>query len=225
MRPQVLLLTWLLLAESGLAAQTEFGIDACEYDYSLRRQRVAIPVSSETAFGFCRDTTTNLDSALAAVYRRALASLDDPVKRQALEQSQQAFVSYMTAQQRLFATVRGDSLHVRRTMMRYRVFFLQKMLGEWTEIDEDAARASMKSDLKNLIPAEEEFFADSVRYTPTLSSLHFHPSSLNRILSFRLTHDGWVATVGNAKTTTVCAIFVGSTPVAPAVKEAQPACR
>ncbi len=200
MRPQVLLLTWLLLAESGLAAQTEFGIDACEYDYSLRRQRVAIPVSSETAFGFCRDTTTNLDSALAAVYRRALASLDDPVKRQA-------------------------SLHVRRTMMRYRVFFLQKMLGEWTEMDEDAARASMKSDLKNLIPAEEEFFADSVRYTPTLSSLDFHPSPLNRILSLRLTPDGWVATVGNAKTTTVCAIFVGSTPVAPAVKEAQPACR
>ena len=223
MRLNLLFVGSLVSASPYLAAQTEFGIDVCEYDYALMRQRLAKPDAAE-AGAFCRDTTTNLDSALAAVYRRTLASLTDPVKRQAFEQSQQAFVSYTTAQERLVVTMGGDTMHVRRTMVRYRMFFLQRMLGEWTEIDEDAARASMKQDLRKLITAEEAFFADSVKYTPKLSALDLRPAPMNSVLSFQLTRDGWAATVGNAKTKTVCTVFIGSTPMAPARREGEPVC-
>jgi hypothetical protein len=225
MRAHLLLLGWLLRPGFSLAAQTEFGVDPCEYGYSLERQSAAIPESTDLEYEYCHDTTANLDSTLAAVYQRALARLSTPVARQALEQSEQAFVTYVTAQQRLAGSVGGDSVGVRRTMLRYRVFFLQKMLGEWTEVDEDAARATMKGDLRALISAEEEFFADSGKYTSSLNLLSFRPSTLNKILLFRLTPDGWVATIANAKTSTVCAVFIGSTRAGSAVKEGQPACR
>lgn len=96
--------------------------------------------------------------------------------------------------------------------------------GEWAEL---TAQTQMKSDLRNLVVAEEAFFADSVRYTTTIGvgGLDYHPSPDNKILQLRLTQDGWVATIGNAKSKTVCAIFVGSTPLAPAAEEGRPACQ
>ena len=92
---------------------------------------------------------------------------------------------------------------------------------------EFALQARMKSDLRNLILAEEAFFAHSVRYTTTIGTggLTYQPSADNKILELRLTQDGWVATMGSTKTKTVCAIFVGSTPLAPAVEEGRPACK
>src|SRR6266436_8942375 len=90
-----------------------------------------------------------------------------------------------------------------------------------------ALQSQMKSDLRNLITAEEAFFADSVKYTTTIGvgGVDYHPSADNKILELRLTKDGWVATMGNPKTKTVCAIFVGSTTLAPAVEEGRPACQ
>src|SRR2546426_9042724 len=90
-----------------------------------------------------------------------------------------------------------------------------------------ALQSQMKSDLRNLITAEEAFFADSIKYTTTIGvgGVDYRPSADNRILELRLTKDGWVATMGNAKTKTICAIFVGSTPLAPAVEEGRPACQ
>jgi hypothetical protein len=92
---------------------------------------------------------------------------------------------------------------------------------------EFALQAQMKSDLRNLIVAEEAFFADSVRYTTTIGpgGLTYQLSTDNKILDLRLTEDGWVALIGNAKTKTVCAAFVGSTPLAPAKEEGRPACQ
>src|SRR6266478_8756318 len=90
-----------------------------------------------------------------------------------------------------------------------------------------ALQSQMKSDLRNLITAEEAFFADSVKYTTTIGvgGVDYHPSADNKILEMLLTPDGWVATMGNTKTKTICAIFVGSTPIAPAVEEGRPACQ
>jgi hypothetical protein len=92
---------------------------------------------------------------------------------------------------------------------------------------EFALQSQMKSDLRNLITAEEAFFADSVKYTTTIGvgGVDYHPSADNKILELRLTQDGWVGTMGNAKTKAICAIFVGSTPIAPAVEEGRPACQ
>jgi ketosteroid isomerase-like protein len=91
---------------------------------------------------------------------------------------------------------------------------------------EAAYVASMKSDLRNLVTAEEAFFADSVRYTAKVGrgGVEFIASGGNTSPIVRLTPDGWTATMGNVNTRTRCAIFVGSTPVAPATKEGQPAC-
>jgi len=91
---------------------------------------------------------------------------------------------------------------------------------------EDAAPvAAMKSDLRMLIVAEEEFFADSVRYTSRVGGLDLHLIEGNTLLSLQLTEDGWTARIGHANTPTVCAIFLGSTALPPAIKEGSPACK
>jgi hypothetical protein len=96
--------------------------------------------------------------------------------------------------------------------------------GEWAEL---SAQADLRSDLRNLVIAEEAFFADSVKYTTKVGvgGLDYHLSGDNRILELRLTPDGWVATIGSAKANVICAIFIGSTPIAPANKEGEPACQ
>lgn len=86
--------------------------------------------------------------------------------------------------------------------------------------------ASMKSDLRNLVTAEEAFFADSVRYTTRIGpgGLNFAVSPGNTTPRITLTPDGWSAVIGNQATRTTCAIFIGSTPHAPATKEGEPKC-
>lgn len=214
MRRYHLLVGWLFLTSAPLAAQ----IDPCDYPDRSIVSRVS---------PFCLDTASaKLASALEDVYRRAVASLTDPTTRTALQRSQEAFVSYMAAQEKVVLTLGGSPPAVRMSMMRGRIFFLQKLLGEWTELDEAAARATMKSDLRKLVTAEEKFFADSVKYTTRIGhgGLDYEVSPRDSLLSLRLTRDGWVATVGNAGTKTVCAMFIGPTPIAPAVAEGEPAC-
>ncbi len=85
--------------------------------------------------------------------------------------------------------------------------------------------AAMRSDLRNLVTAQEAFFADSVKYASRPQLLAFRLSPGNRWVSLRLTTDGWTAVIGNANARTVCAIFVGSTAIPPATGEGEPACR
>lgn len=94
------------------------------------------------------------------------------------------------------------------------------------QLDEDHYVASMKSDLRNLVIAEEAFFADSVRYTEKVGrgGVTFFASAGNTVPTIRVTRDGWVASIGNRNTTRRCVIFVGSTAIPPATKEGQPAC-
>ena len=85
--------------------------------------------------------------------------------------------------------------------------------------------AAMKSDLRNLVTAEEAYFADAVKYTDRFAALHFGLTTGNRLVALRLTGDGWVAQIGNANTRTVCTIFVGKTSAPPATREGEPACQ
>lgn len=118
----------------------------------------------------------------------------------------------------------------------------QKVQGEWkiihehsssegeeiaepeAPVDEASFVAAMKSDLRNLVTAEEVFFADSVSYTANVSHLPYRPSPGNTV-RITLTGDGWTAIMTNPGTAVTCVIYVGSTPRAPAVKEGLPACR
>ena len=92
---------------------------------------------------------------------------------------------------------------------------------------EPIRQAVMKSDLRNLVTAEEVYFADSVKYTADLKTIaSFYKSSPGVIaLHITLTADGWTGSVGHEGTTTVCVIYVGSTAIAPATQEAKPVCR
>ena len=100
--------------------------------------------------------------------------------------------------------------------------------------------ASMKSDLRNLVTAEEAFFADSVRYTtatsctnpPAANSAAFCTTTgntLGAITTGTGTQAGWTTSITNLNTPTSCAIYIGAvTPTAPATAsspEGAPVCQ
>src|SRR5947199_964701 len=88
---------------------------------------------------------------------------------------------------------------------------------------EKAYLASMKSDLRNLVTAEEAYFADSVKYTTNLGTA-FSTTSGVVGPTIATSADGWTAWVKHTTTTKTCAIYVGSTSLAPASKEGEPKC-
>jgi prepilin-type N-terminal cleavage/methylation domain-containing protein len=87
--------------------------------------------------------------------------------------------------------------------------------------------AAMKADLRNLVTAEVVYSTDSLRFTTMIGSggLTYQVSTGNTTPSIVLTGDGFTAQVGNTKTPRTCVIFMGSTPIAPATNEGEPACR
>lgn len=84
--------------------------------------------------------------------------------------------------------------------------------------------AAMKSDLRNLLTQEEGRMADSNKYTTSFPATIWSPSTGVTGPTITLTADGWTATVGHVSSTRTCAIFVGTTPLAPATKEGVPTC-
>lgn len=87
--------------------------------------------------------------------------------------------------------------------------------------------AAMKADLRNLVTAEVVYSTDSLRFTTVIGSggLTYAVTTGNTTPSIALTGDGFTALIRNTNTPRSCAIFMGSTPLAPAVNEGEPACR
>jgi type IV pilus assembly protein PilA len=86
--------------------------------------------------------------------------------------------------------------------------------------------ASMKTDLRNLVTAEEAYFADSVKYSSNLGT-NFAVTTGNVLGTITVTGDGWNATITNTNLASplhTCAIYIGSTSTAPATKEGEPKC-
>jgi len=109
-------------------------------------------------------------------------------------------------------------------------------IPKFANTKEKAYLASMKSDLRNLITAEEAFFADSVKYSANTSCVTA-PGTVAFCTTtgvggtnglgppiINVTADGFTATVSHTTTTKTCAVYVGSTPIAPANKECEPKC-
>src|SRR5438552_11927082 len=67
---------------------------------------------------------------------------------------------------------------------------------------EKAYIASMKSDLRNLVTAEEAYFADSVKYTAAYGAggVNFVQSTGNTTPAVTTTADGWTANIKNVRT-------------------------
>jgi prepilin-type N-terminal cleavage/methylation domain-containing protein len=111
-------------------------------------------------------------------------------------------------------------------------------IPKFSNTKEKAYIASMKADLRNLVTAEEAYFADSLVYTdqldcnnpPAPGTVPWCPSTGNAMDQFRLGNNngnnnkgGWSARVINANTAVSCAIYVGGipNPVQP-VKQSDP---
>src|SRR5438034_5762230 len=96
-------------------------------------------------------------------------------------------------------------------------------IPKFANTKEKAYIASMKSDLRNLVTAEEAYFADSVKYTSNLGTAYATTSGVvGPTIGYPVaSNDGWTAWVSHTTTTKTCAIYVGSTPLAPANKEGE----
>jgi len=97
-------------------------------------------------------------------------------------------------------------------------------IPKFANTKEKAYIAAMKSDLRNLVTAEEAYFADSIRYTTNLGTA-FAVTTGVQSLTIATTADGWTANVRHTTTTKSCSIYVGSTSLAPANKEGEPKCQ
>src|SRR3989441_11421078 len=113
-------------------------------------------------------------------------------------------------------------------------------IPKFANTKEKAYIASMKSDLRNLVTAEEAYFADSIKYSPatactnpaTPGKVQFCTTTgntLGAVTTGSGTQAGWTSSVTNINTTKSCGIYVGAgTPSAPATTadpEGAPVCR
>lgn len=91
-----------------------------------------------------------------------------------------------------------------------------------------ANAAALRSDLRNLVVAEEAFFYDSVKYTTDTAALKFRPSPGVIITLITPASGGWTATATHPLSYPLqCVIFYGNVsplPV-PAQQEGVPACQ
>ena len=103
-------------------------------------------------------------------------------------------------------------------------------IPKFANTKEKAYVASMKADLKNLVNAQEAFFADNNTYSSDKAALKASESPGNTISIGAATATGWSATVVNpaVKTagTKTCGIYAGdaAAPDAAVKAEGAPAC-
>ena len=103
-------------------------------------------------------------------------------------------------------------------------------IPKFANTKEKAYVASMKADLKNLVNAQEAYFADNQTYSSSLAAIGGAQSPGNTIAIGAATATGWSATVTNPAVTTAgtttCGIYAGSAapPNAAVTAEGAPAC-
>lgn len=86
--------------------------------------------------------------------------------------------------------------------------------------------AVLKSDIRNLVLAEELYFADNLEYA-TMSALAFSPSPDVQVTNIAGHSGGWSAKLRHkVRTDYTCAVFIGNPPAKfqPAVEESVIAC-
>jgi prepilin-type N-terminal cleavage/methylation domain-containing protein len=80
---------------------------------------------------------------------------------------------------------------------------------------ERAIISQMKSDLRNMVTAQESFIADAATYyngpvpSPTMA---YGPSQNVTVTLSNVTNTGWSAVATSTSTTRTCAIFIGTAP-------------
>jgi Tfp pilus assembly protein PilE len=99
-------------------------------------------------------------------------------------------------------------------------------IPKFANTEEKADVASMKADLRNLITAQEVYFADNVTYSHTIARLNYSVSAGNQIVIIEASGTGWSATAASSGTSRTCGIFVGNvTPPVEGEAEGAPTCQ
>jgi type II secretion system protein G len=99
-------------------------------------------------------------------------------------------------------------------------------IPKFANTKEKAYVASMKSDLRNLVTAEEAYFSDNTSYTnSTASPMQFNASAGVTVAITSADGKGWAATAYHNATTKTCGIFIGTaTPPVSGANEGEPKC-
>ncbi len=96
-------------------------------------------------------------------------------------------------------------------------------IPKFANTKEKAYVASMKSDLRNLVTAQEAYFSDNnstYAASTTAMGTNYKASSGVTVTMGTVTATGWAASAGHQSTAKTCAISVGGT----ATNEGEPVC-
>ena len=83
-------------------------------------------------------------------------------------------------------------------------------IPKFANTKEKAYIAAMKSDLRNLVTAQESYFADQVSYTSSTTAMSFNSSTGVTVTVGTVSGTGWNATASHNGTAKTCGIYVGS---------------
>ena len=99
-------------------------------------------------------------------------------------------------------------------------------IPKFANTKEKAYIASMKSDLRNILTAQENYFADNLTYTTTSTNMIMQVSAGVTAVISNATATGWSATATHNATTRTCGIYYG-TATAPITgqNEGEPKCQ
>ena len=99
-------------------------------------------------------------------------------------------------------------------------------IPKFANTKEKAYLATMKSDLRNLLAAQENYFADNITYTTATANLNIQISTGVTLSITNASAQGWTATASHNGTTRTCGVWYGNgmtAPVAGAI-EGEPKC-
>ena len=98
-------------------------------------------------------------------------------------------------------------------------------IPKFANTKEKAYIASMKSDLRNILTAQENYFADNLTYTSSTTQLNLQVSSGVTLTIGAITGTGWNATAKHNATTRTCGVYYGTAaPPVAGQNEGEPKC-
>jgi len=98
-------------------------------------------------------------------------------------------------------------------------------IPKFANTKEKAYLAAMKSDLRNILVAQETYFADNVTYTTSTTQLNLVISPGVTIVIANTSATGWNATATYTATTRTCGVFYGTAaPIFAGQNEGEPRC-
>ncbi len=93
-------------------------------------------------------------------------------------------------------------------------------IPKFSNTKEKAYVAAMKADLRNLVTAQEAYFADNALYTNSLTSNQYRVSTGVRSLTITTGTGMFTASVAHSATNVVCTITVGT-----GTQDGEPVCQ